>query len=207
MPVGVTFPMPAKKAAPKLKVQNTVNEQQTPRYLLSFTKGQIPLGTVVVELFIGETPKACEVFSQNCGGGNAGVEKSRSKQAVYKNCPITRVTKLGVQTGETVPAAKHVSVSELEGEIGRAPHGRGTLSLCRSGSTFDGSQFFICLTDTVEETEHLNRKYVAFGKVIRGLDVVSSLAQELLPAVDADGIVKENCEYYLGDVSAFCEEA
>jgi len=59
------------------------------------------------------------------------------------------------------------------------PHRRGTLSMAKmprdADSTRDvtdnGSQFFICVTDN----SSLDRMYTAFGKVMRGMDVVDKI--------------------------------
>lgn len=59
------------------------------------------------------------------------------------------------------------------------PHRRGTVSMAKVPRTGDssrdvtdnGSQFFIC----VEDASSLDRSYSAFGKVVRGMDVVDRI--------------------------------
>ena len=57
-------------------------------------------------------------------------------------------------------------------EFNDRPHLRGVLSMARSADPNSaGSQFFICL-GTVSQLDH---QYTAFGKVIKGLDVLDKI--------------------------------
>jgi cyclophilin family peptidyl-prolyl cis-trans isomerase len=60
-------------------------------------------------------------------------------------------------------------------EFSSRPHELGVLSMARSiDADSAGSQFFICLSR--ERCAHLDGAYSAFGKVIRGTDVLTRLA-------------------------------
>ena len=69
----------------------------------------------------------------------------------------------------------------LQPEPNDRPHRRGTLSMAKLPRNADttrdtrdnGSQFFIC----VEDSGSLDRTYTAFGKVVRGMDVVDKIAE------------------------------
>lgn len=67
-------------------------------------------------------------------------------------------------------------------EFNDRPHHQGVLSMAR-GSDPDsaGSQFFVCLD--YAQTQQLDHKYTAFGKVITGMDAVDKIAAT--PLADA----------------------
>jgi peptidyl-prolyl cis-trans isomerase B (cyclophilin B) len=61
----------------------------------------------------------------------------------------------------------------IPAEFNNTEHARGVVSMARSNEPDSaGSQFFICL----ERLPHLDQKYTAFAKVIRGMDVVDKIA-------------------------------
>ena len=62
---------------------------------------------------------------------------------------------------------------QIKAEFNDRPHVRGVISMARSASPDSaGSQFFICDGDA----SFLNKQYTAFGKVIKGDDVLTKLA-------------------------------
>ena len=54
---------------------------------------------------------------------------------------------------------------------GAGSYGRGTVAMANAGPNTNGSQFFICHTDT-----GLPHSYTIFGKVSSGMDAVDSIA-------------------------------
>jgi peptidyl-prolyl cis-trans isomerase B (cyclophilin B) len=55
-------------------------------------------------------------------------------------------------------------------------HERGTVAMARSGMPNSaGSQFYICLNPDPNRYRHLEGQYTAFGRVIKGLDVVDKI--------------------------------
>ncbi len=68
-------------------------------------------------------------------------------------------------------------------EFNAQPHKEGVLSMARANDPNSaGSQFFVCLD--YEQTQHLDNKYTAFGKVVEGMDAVKKIAAT--PLKDAE---------------------
>lgn len=62
---------------------------------------------------------------------------------------------------------------QIKAEFNDRPHVRGVISMARSSNPDSaGSQFFICDGDA----SFLNKQYTAFGKLIKGEDVLNKLA-------------------------------
>jgi len=62
---------------------------------------------------------------------------------------------------------------KFDDEIGPAnSNGVGTISMANAGRNTNGSQFFI----NVADNSFLNPKHTAFGKVIKGMDVVAAIS-------------------------------
>ncbi|MDL2319583.1 peptidylprolyl isomerase [Alistipes sp. OttesenSCG-928-B03] len=57
----------------------------------------------------------------------------------------------------------------------RQYHDRGVLSMAHRGPDTGGSQFFIC--HNRENTQHLDGRHTAFGKLVDGLDVLDAIRQ------------------------------
>ncbi len=54
-------------------------------------------------------------------------------------------------------------------------HDVGVLSMAHAGRDTGGSQFFIC--HNRENTRHLDKNHTCFGKVVEGLEIISSISQ------------------------------
>jgi peptidyl-prolyl cis-trans isomerase B (cyclophilin B) len=60
----------------------------------------------------------------------------------------------------------------IKAEFNDTPHKRGILSMARSNDPDSaGSQFFVCVADA----NFLDRKYTAFGRVTRGMEVADKI--------------------------------
>ena len=107
--------------------------------------------------------------------------KKLAKQGFYDGTAFHRVIKgFMIQGGD--PNTKDESKRALWGqgnpgytvkaEFNDRKHTRGVLSMARSRDPNSaGSQFFICLADA----PHLDRQYTAFGKLIKGDDVLGKI--------------------------------
>lgn len=188
--------MPSKKVALKTKLHHALGELQSQRCTFVIEQAGNLFGEIVVELCSSDCPKTCELFLQNISSS----EKNRGKQSTYKNCPIKRLTKIGLQSGETFPPAKGVNASDLDCEVGKISHALGVISLCRNSNSFDGSQFFFCLTEDPIEVEHLNKRHIVFGKIVTGIAVLQKLVEELNPYIEEDGEINKSCPFFISEV-------
>jgi peptidyl-prolyl cis-trans isomerase B (cyclophilin B) len=107
--------------------------------------------------------------------------KKLAKEGFYDGTAFHRIVKdFMIQGGDplTKDPAKEAMWGtgdpgyKIKAEFNDRPHVRGVLSMARSADPDSaGSQFFICLADA----SFLNRKYTAFGKLIKGDDVLGKL--------------------------------
>ena len=134
-----------------------------PRAVISTSKGDM-----TVELWDDVAPGHVENFLKLAGSGfYDGLKFHRILPGfvIQGGCPNG--------TGTGGPGWK------VKAEFNDKPHDRGVLSMARSSDPDSaGSQFFVCLTR--EKCRHLDGQYTAFGRVIRGLDVVDKLGATAL---------------------------
>lgn len=126
-------------------------------------------GEMVVEFWSDVAPKTVENF------------KKLAKEGFYDGTAFHRIIKdFMIQGGD--PLTKDVTKEaqfgtgdpgyKIKAEFNDRKHVRGVLSMARSANPDSaGSQFFIMLGTT----EHLDGKYTAFGKVIKGEDVLGKI--------------------------------
>lgn len=126
-------------------------------------------GEMVVEFWTDVAPKTVENF------------KKLSRDGFYDGTAFHRIIKgFMIQGGD--PLTKDASKEafwgtgdpgyKLKAEFNDRSHQRGVLSMARSQDPDSaGSQFFICLGDA----SFLDRQYTAFGKVIKGDDVLGKI--------------------------------
>lgn len=85
-----------------------------------------------------------------------------------------------IQAGDPTGTGYYGSEEKIKGEFkangveNDLDHGRGVISMARSGNDFDSasSQFFI----VHQKSPHLDGSYAAFGKLIAGFDTLDALA-------------------------------
>ena len=94
-------------------------------------------------------------------------------------------------TGQGGPGYTIEGEFTLNGHTNNLSHTEGIVSMARS-KEYDsaGSQFFIMLSD--KYTKSLDGQYAAFGKVIKGMDVIKKIEKADLEITDEEmGILKE----------------
>ena len=127
-------------------------------------------GEMVVEFWPDVAPKTVENF------------KTLAKKGFYDGTCFHRVIKgFMIQGGDplTKDASKEAAWGtgdpgyKVDAEFNDRSHKRGVLSMARSNDPNSaGSQFFICHGDPA----FLDHKYTAFGKLIKGDDVLEKIA-------------------------------
>jgi peptidyl-prolyl cis-trans isomerase B (cyclophilin B) len=149
--VCITLPLP--------KV-NTPNEVA----VISTTQGEM-----VIEFWPDVAPKTVENF------------KNLARQGLYDGTAFHRIVKgFMIQGGD--PLTRDPSAEsrwgtgnpgfKIKAEFNDRPHVRGVVSMARSQHPDSaGSQFFICLADA----RFLDRQYTAFGRLIKGDDVLGRI--------------------------------
>jgi peptidyl-prolyl cis-trans isomerase B (cyclophilin B) len=140
-------------------------------------------GQIVIAFFPREAPQHVAHFVQ------------QARKAFYDGTTFHRVTKdVLIQGGDPLsrnPATPRQrlgsgGLDELKPEFNDRVFFRGTVgAVLRPGQPQSGgSQFFICVTDQTQ----LTGKYTAFGRIVRGIDIVESISA--MPA-EAGGLTKE----------------
>ncbi|XP_010633582.1 probable inactive peptidyl-prolyl cis-trans isomerase-like 6 isoform X2 [Fukomys damarensis] len=138
-----------------------------------------PIGRLIFELYCDTCPKTCKNFQTLCTG-KAGFSE-RGIRLHYKGSIFHRVVQNGWIQGGDIVAGKGNDGESIYGPIFEdenfsIPHNkRGVLGMVNKGCHSNGSQFYI----TLQATPYLDRKYVAFGQLIEGTEVLKQL--ELIP--------------------------
>ena len=131
-------------------------------------------GEVEIELFSDIAPKHVERF------------KNLANEGKYDGVVFHRVIDgFMAQTGDvkfgnsnskdfnlSLAGTGGSDLPNLKAEFSNVAHERGTLSMARSSDpNSENSQFFICF----DLAPHLDRQYSAFGKVVKGMDIVDKI--------------------------------
>ncbi|XP_075270358.1 putative inactive peptidyl-prolyl cis-trans isomerase-like 6 [Opisthocomus hoazin] len=138
-----------------------------------------PVGRLLFELFSDLCPRTCENFRALCTGGAKSPRDGR--ELTYKNSLFHRLVKNGwIQGGDIITGkgdgGESIYGPTFEDESFAVRHkGRGVLGMANKGRHSNSSQFYI----TLQPAPYLDRKYVAFGQLIEGTEVLQRL--EVVP--------------------------
>ncbi|XP_074844923.1 putative inactive peptidyl-prolyl cis-trans isomerase-like 6 isoform X1 [Carettochelys insculpta] len=134
-----------------------------------------PTGTLLFELYSDMCPKTCENFRSLCTG-EAGISRS-GLELTYKESIFHRLVKNGWIQGGDITAGRgdggeSIYGPTFEDENFSVPHKkRGVLGMANKGRHTNGSQFYI----TLQPAPYMDKKYVAFGQLIEGTEVLQKL--------------------------------
>ncbi|XP_066104512.1 probable inactive peptidyl-prolyl cis-trans isomerase-like 6 isoform X5 [Saccopteryx bilineata] len=150
-----------------------------------------PIGRLVFELYSDVCPKTCENFQVLCTG-KAGFSQSGIRlhyagsifhrlvqngwiQGGGQSFGFTQTWCLDIVAGKG-DGGESIYGPTFEDESFSIPHNkRGILGMVNKGRHTNGSQFYI----TLQSAPYLDKKYVAFGQLIEGTEVLQQL--ELVP--------------------------
>ena len=116
-------------------------------------------GEIILELFTRETPATIQNFLKLA-------DKNFYRNLIFHRVIPDFVIQGGDPLGTGWGGAGYTIPSE-----DFLPFDRGTIGMATSGFDTAGSQFFICQS----EQPHLRGNYTAFGKVVKGMDIVDNI--------------------------------
>lgn len=157
--------------------ERDASKKNLPRVSLETTKG-----TIVVELYENEAPNTVANFVYL-------VEKGYYDGLYFDSV----IPGFGAETGrslESEDGGPGYTIRDEYDEQNARNHYRGTLSMSNNGPNTAGSRFFFSFSPMKE----LDGKFVVFGRIIQGMDVLSKLqrmdAANPDPMAEPDQIVK-----------------
>ena len=132
-------------------------------------------GDIVIKLEYNKTPITVANFVSLAEGNSPFVSEEYKGKKYYDGLIFHRVMKdFMIQSGDPTATGTGNPGYKFKDEFNDSltHHKAGMLSMANSGPSTNGSQFFI----THKETPFLNGRHSVFGEVLKGLDVVDSIA-------------------------------
>ncbi|KDQ60411.1 hypothetical protein JAAARDRAFT_126212 [Jaapia argillacea MUCL 33604] len=130
-------------------------------------------------------------FTALCTGEKGTCKNAPNKKLHYLECPIHRIVKGFVaQGGDITRGDGSGGESIYGGKFNDEKDGlktkpkQGSLAMANSGKNTNSSQFFVVLTDEESKLSKMSGKYVVFGQLKEGWDVLQKLDEA---GGDADG--------------------
>jgi len=156
-------------------LRNHYNKDGSTFVFMDLTVDGAQAGRLVFELYTSVCPKTSENFMKLCTG-EAGTNE-RGTALTYEGSVIHRIQERGWVQGGDIVSATGSAGDSVHGETFPDENfivqhdGRGILSMANSGLHTNASQFNI----SFRGLPWMNQKYVAFGKVVEGSDVLAQL--------------------------------
>ncbi|KAJ3319001.1 hypothetical protein HDV06_006752 [Boothiomyces sp. JEL0866] len=146
----------------------------------------IDKGRIVIELD-PNTPKTSTNFLKLCTGEITS--KTARKPLHYKNTPIHRIVKdYIIQGGDVTRGDGSGGESIYGGKFNDEKPGlnrkfeKASVGMANSGKNSNTSQFFFSMNDF----HKLNGKYVCFGQVVEGIEILDLINQTTEPVIVSD---------------------
>lgn len=131
-------------------------------------------GTMKAELYSQDTPVTVDNFVKLA---EAGFYDSLTFHRVIPDFVIQGGCPNGTGSGGPGWTIK------CETSAPRQYHDKGVLSMAHAGKDTGGSQFFIC--HNRENTQHLDGRHTAFGKLVEGIEVLDAIrAGDLILSIE-----------------------
>lgn len=171
-------PLPLWHALMKESYKNYLLDTAHDFVYMDIAIGNEIVGRLVIELFNNRVPKTCNNFKELCKGDSLESERHEPPLKLsYKSSLIHRVVPNGWIQGGDFEGGRGVGGESIYGPVFEdedfsIPHNkRGILGMANKGRHTNGSQFYI----TLQPAPWMDTKYVAFGQVIEGADVLDKL--------------------------------
>ncbi|KAG6331873.1 hypothetical protein ID866_7216 [Astraeus odoratus] len=126
--------------------------------------------------------KASTNFAALCTGEKGACKNAPNKKLHYLGCPLHRIIKGFVAQGGDITRGDGSGGESIYGgkfndeKAGlNAKPSRGSLAMANSGKNTSTSQFFVVLTDDDKQLAKMKGKYVVFGELKEGWDVLMRL--------------------------------
>ena len=159
------------------KMSNNEFPPNSPKVFFDVEIGGRPAGRIQFVLRPDIVPRTAANFFSLCIG-DKGMGKS-GKPLHYKGSFFHRVIpRFMLQGGDFTTGdgrgGESIYGNKFEDEKFTLKHDQpGLLSMANAGPNTNGSQFFV----TTVPTPHLDGKHVVFGKVVKGMDIVSAIEE------------------------------
>jgi peptidylprolyl isomerase len=163
-------------------------------------QGSIPLGRLVFQLDSAKAPRTCQNFVYLCRGDlpDATVPGVGKVKLSYKQSRVFRVVANGwIQAGDIVEPRLGNGGCSIFGrhfpdETFEVPHDdEGVLGMANDGEHTNASSFYL----TVAPSAWMNKRYVAFGRVVEGMHVLRALRdlKTMHNQAPVDDVVIDDC--------------
>ncbi|TXG69295.1 hypothetical protein EZV62_004230 [Acer yangbiense] len=148
-----------------------------PRVFFDLSIDGIPVGRIVMELFADSTPITAENFRALCTGekgiGTVGKPLHYKGSTFHRVIPGYMVHGGDITQGNGTGGELIYGLSFTDENFVKKHIGPGILSMAKTSTLGNGSQFCICTT----KIEWLDRKQVIFGEMVEGFDLLKAIDQ------------------------------